>query len=411
MKIALEMRPKVLDDIIGQEKATGKNSILRKMINKDLLSSIVLYGPPGVGKTSIAMVISNCVDADFHKVNAVSAGKKDLENVIKIAQSNLEDNKKTILFVDEIHRFNKAQQDYLLPFVEEGVVILIGATTENPLFEVNAAIVSRSQLIELQPITTTDIVGLLKKTISIYFKDCEYEDNTLEFIADQSNGDIRKALDTLELASTDETKVTMDMLKAIIQKPNLIYDKDGSNHFDVASAFIKSIRGSDPNATEYYLARMLEAGEDINFIARRITIAASEDIGNADPQAICVATNAMLAVKQIGMPEARIILSQAALYLAMAPKCNTAKVSIDTALKYVRKHPSNEVPEHLRAPHYNEFKEVENRSQYIYPHDYKNGWCEQQYMPDSVKEKFYKNSHIGYENVQATYQNEIRKKV
>lgn len=410
MKLAIDMRPKVLEDIVGQEHITNEKSILRKMVDNELLSSIILYGPPGTGKTSIAEVIANCTDAEFHKVNAVSSGKKDLEKIIDTAKKNLESNKRTILFIDEIHRFNKAQQDYLLPFVEDGTIILIGATTENPLFEVNSAIVSRSQLVELHPITINNIIEVLNKAINKYYTSQKFEDNVLEYIAEQANGDIRHALNTLEICcGVSDDIVTLELVQSIIQKPNIKYDKDGTNHFDTASAFIKSIRGSDPNATEYYLAKMLEAGEDIKFIARRIVIAASEDIGNADPQAIVVATNAALAVERIGMPEARIILSQAALYLAMAPKCNTAKVSIDKALKYVRQHPNNNVPEYLRAPHYNNNKEVEHCSDYLYPHDYNNGWCKQRYLPEGVNEKFYTNSHIGYEQTQAEYQNSVRK--
>ena len=409
MKLALEMRPKTLDDIVGQEHITNEKSILRKMVDNEILSSIILYGPPGTGKTSIASVIANTTNADFHIINAVASGKKDIEKIVQIAKDNLIDHKNTILFIDEIHRFNKAQQDYLLPFVEDGTIILIGATTENPLFEVNSAIVSRSQLIILNPITTTNIIEVLNKAIIKYYTNKKFKDNTLEYIAEQANGDIRYALNTLELACGIDNTISIELIQSILQKPNIQYDKDGTNHFDTASAFIKSIRGSDPNATEYYLAKMLEAGEDIKFIARRIMISASEDIGNADPQALVVATNAALAIERIGMPEARIILSQAALYLAMAPKCNTAKVSIDNALKYIRKHPTNNVPEHLRAPHYNKDKQIEHCSKYLYPHDYPNHWCKQRYLPEDVNEKFYTNSHIGYEETQATYQNNIRR--
>lgn len=409
MKLALEMRPKTLDDIVGQEHITNEKSILRKMVDNELLSSIILYGPPGTGKTSIASVIANTTNADFYIINAVASGKKDIEKIVQIAKDNLIDHKNTILFIDEIHRFNKAQQDYLLPFIEDGTIILIGATTENPLFEVNSAIVSRSQLIMLNPITITNIIEVLNKAIIKYYTNKKFEDNTLEYIAEQANGDIRYALNTLELACGIDNTISIKLIQSILQKPNIQYDKDGTNHFDTASAFIKSIRGSDPNATEYYLAKMLEAGEDIKFIARRIMISASEDIGNADPQALIVATNAALAIERIGMPEARIILSQAALYLAMAPKCNTAKVSIDNALKYIKKHPTNNVPKHLRAPHYNKDKQIEHCSDYLYPHDYPNHWCKQRYLPEDVNEKFYTNSHIGYEETQANYQNNIRR--
>lgn len=409
MKLAIKMRPKVLEDIVGQEHITNEKSILRKMVDNALLSSIILYGPPGTGKTSIATVIANSTDADFHKINAVSSGKKDIEQIVKIAQKNLEDNKRTILFIDELHRFNKAQQDYLLPFVEDGTVILIGATTENPLFEVNSAIISRSYLITLNPISKEAILQVLHKAVDLYITQSVPED-TLKLIADQANRDIRQALNILELSSgVSEDIITTDTVKSIIQKPNLLYDKDGTHHYDTISAFIKSMRGSDPNAVEYYLAKMLESGEDIKFIARRIIICASEDVGNADPQALVVATNAFLAIERIGMPEARIILSQAALYIAMAPKCNTAEISIDNAINYVKQYPNNDIPEYLRSPHYNEHKKIEHCSEYLYPHDFENGWCKQRYLPEGVNEKFYTNSHIGYEQTQAEYQNNIRK--
>lgn len=411
MNLAAKMRPITINDIVGQPNITKEDSIVRKMIECNILQSLILYGPPGTGKTSIATVIANSTKADFHKINAVSSGKKDIENVVKIAKENEEKQLATILFIDEIHRFNKAQQDYLLPFVEDGTITLIGATTENPLFSVNSAIISRTYLIQLEPISINDTVIVLKKAIEKYYKNThsEVSDDILELIAEQANSDIRQALNILEMCSVLTESITIDTVKSVIQKPNLMYDKDGSNHFDTASAFIKSMRGSDPNATVYYLAKMLESGEDIVFIARRIMIAASEDVGNADPNALIVATNASLAVERIGMPEARIILSQAALYVAMAPKCNTAKTSIDNAIKYIRKHPNNTIPEYLRAPHYNSNKEVEHCSEYLYPHNYKDGWCSQKYLPVGVTEKFYSNSHIGYENNQAEYQNNVRK--
>lgn len=411
MDLAMKMRPKNIDDIIGQPDITKEDSIIRKMIEGKLLKSIILYGPPGTGKTSIATVIAENTNTEFHKVNAVESGKKDVEKVIAIAKENLKEDKQTILFIDEIHRFNKAQQDYLLPYIEDGTIVLIGATTENPLFSVNSAIVSRCSLFQLNPIAASDIKLVLHKAIEKYYNDklSEVSDDVLEVISDLANSDIRQALNILELCFSISESVTLDTVKTVIQKPNLQYDKDGTNHYDTISAFIKSIRGSDPNATEYYLAKMLESGEDPIFIARRIVIAASEDIGNADPQAITVATSAFLATEKIGMPEARIILSQAALYLAMAPKCNTAKTSIDNAIKYIHKHPNNTIPEHLRAPHYTGDKHFEHCSDYLYPHDYQNGWCKQRYLPDGVNERFYHNSHIGYEDDQATYQNNIRK--
>ena len=414
--LAVRMRPKTIDEIVGQDHLTHKDSILWKMVHNELLSSIILYGPPGTGKTSIAQVIAECVHADFHTVNAVSSGKKDIESVIDIAKKNLENQQNTILFIDEIHRFNKAQQDYLLPFVENGTVILIGATTENPHFEVNKAIMSRSRLFVLHEITNDDIVKVLDRALTDErgLKDCgkTVSSEIMNLIAEQANGDIRQALSTLELAVglTDGNEVSIDTVKDIIQKPHLQYDKDGDMHYDTISAFIKSMRGSDPDAVLYYLARMIEAGEDPKFIARRIFVHASEDVGNADPMAICVAASAMYAVTTIGLPEARINLAQAALYVAMAPKSNTSCVGIDAALEYVKNHPDNDIPPAMKDTHYKGASKLGNGAGYLYPHDFPNHWVEQQYLPDSAKEEqFYFNSHIGYEDTQANYQNNIRK--
>lgn len=415
--LAVRMRPQTIDEIVGQSDILSRDSLLTKMIKEDMLSSIILYGPPGTGKTTIANVIAKSTNACFERVNAVTDGKKELEKVCLLGRKNLtEDNTKTILFIDEIHRFNKTQQDYLLPFVEQGFVILIGATTENPFFEVNKALVSRSTIFELKPVSVPDIVPLLERAL----KDCDRglgqenltaDADVLSLIAEQANGDVRHSLSLLELSAVSVGKngtITTDTVKSIIQRPNLTYDKDGDKHYDTISAFIKSMRGSDPDAVLYYLARMITAGEDPKFIARRIMIAASEDVGNADPMALVIATNASLAAERIGWPESQIILSQAALYIAMAPKSNTACAGIAKAMDYVAKHPSNEIPAHLQDAHYKGAAKLGHGAGYQYPHDYPNHWCSQSYLPDSVTECFYKNSHMGYESDQADYQNRVR---
>lgn len=414
--LAVRMRPQTIDEIVGQSDILNSDSLLTKMIKEDMLSSIILYGPPGTGKTTIANVIANSTNAKFEQVNAVTDGKKELEKVCTQARKDLEaDKTRTILFIDEIHRFNKTQQDYLLPFVEQGFIILIGATTENPFFEVNKALVSRSTIFELKPIDANDIQVLLKRTLDdadrgLKNENLNVDDDVLSFIAEQANGDARHSLSLLELAALSAGKngtITINTVKNIIQKPNLLYDKDGDKHYDTISAFIKSMRGSDPDATLYYLARMITAGEDPKFIARRIMIAASEDVGNADPMALVIATNASLAAERIGWPESRIILSQAALYVAMAPKSNTAYKGIDLAMDYVAAHPSNDVPAHLQDAHYKSAAKLGHGVGYDYPHDHTNHWCPQRYLPESVQEYFYHNSHMGYEATQAAYQNKI----
>jgi putative ATPase len=415
--LAVRMRPQTIDEIVGQKDILDENSLLTQMIKNDLLSSIILYGPPGTGKTTIANVIANSTNAKFAQVNAVTDGKKELEKICMQGKKDLEnDGTRTILFIDEIHRFNKAQQDYLLPFVEQGIVVLIGATTENPYFEVNKALVSRSTIFELKPVTAEDMIICLNRTLNdaergLKENNLVIDDDTKMFIAEQANGDVRRALSLLELSAVvvgDGGTITVDTVKSIIQKPNLTYDKDGDKHYDTISAFIKSMRGSDPDAVLYYLARMITAGEDPKFIARRIMIAASEDVGNADPMAIVVATNAALAAERIGWPESQIILSQAALYVAMAPKSNSACTGIEKAMAYVADHPSNDVPTHLQDAHYKSAAKLGHGIGYKYPHDFPNHWCEQNYLPDSVTEYFYQNSHQGYEAIQANYQNSIR---
>lgn len=413
--LANRMRPTTIDEIVGQKHLLNQDALLYKMINNDTLTSIILYGPPGTGKTTIAHVIANTTQSEFAELNAVESGKKDIENVCKKAKEALENNKRTILFIDEIHRFNKTQQDYLLPFVEHGTVILIGATTENPYFEINPALVSRSVIFELKPIDKDDITDLINKALTNTEKglgdlSLSIDDNALNLITEQSNGDVRHALSLLELASLIATNstITADNVKEIIQRPHIHYDKDGDKHYDTISAFIKSMRGSDPDAVLYYLAKMILSGEDPKFIARRIMIHASEDVGNADPMALVVATNAALAVERIGFPEGRIILSQAALYIAMAPKSNAACLGIDAAINYIKSHPSNDIPDHLKDAHYKSAKKLGHGVGYQYPHDYPNHWCPQQYLPDNVNEYFYHNSHLGYEKEQADYQNSIR---
>ncbi len=415
--LAVAMRPHHIDDIVGQKHILQPGSLLHKMITQDKLYSIILYGPPGTGKTTIARVIAETTNAEFEQLNAVSSGKKDIETVCKKAANGRQEDstKQCILFIDEIHRFNKAQQDYLLPFVESGDIVLIGATTENPYFEVNPALVSRSVLFQLKPIDEEDIMTLIDKAVNDaehgLAKDGKYTitDDAKLHIARQSAGDARHSMSILELASlhTDTNEITLDDVIAVIQKPHLQYDKSGDKHYDTISAFIKSIRGSNPDAALYYLARMLESGEDPKFIARRIMISASEDVGNADPMALVLATNASLAVERIGLPEGNLILSQAVLYLAMAPKSNSATTGIMNALEYIKTHPTSEVPPHLRDAHYKSAKKLGHGVGYLYPHDYPNHYVQQSYLPDGVNTRFYQNSHVGYEASQAAYLNQI----
>ncbi len=373
--LASRMRPRTLEEVVGQRHIIGKDKLLYRAILADKLSSILLYGPPGTGKTTLAKVIANSSKAEFMSLNATVSGKKDMEEVIQKAKENRGMyGKKTILFIDEIHRFHKGQQDYLLPFVEDGTVILIGATTENPYFEVNSALISRSIIFELKPLEKEEIAQLIKKAIEdeergmgIYQAVIEQE--AVEFLADMANGDARTALNALELGilTTErqkDGKIHIDLKTAseCIQKRILRYDKEGDNHYDTISAFIKSMRGSDPDATLYYLAKMLYAGESITFIARRIIICASEDVGNADPQALSVAVAASLAIERVGMPEAKIILSQAASYVATAPKSNTALIGIEEAMKVVENVKVAGVPAHLQDAYYKGAKNLSRRS-------------------------------------------------
>ena len=409
--LAARLRPTTLDEVVGQQHIIGRDKLLYRAIKADKLSSIILYGPPGTGKTTLAMVIANTTSAEFTSINATAAGKKDMEEVVTCAKQTLGAyGKKTILFIDEIHRFNKGQQDYLLPFVEDGTIILIGATTENPYFEVNGALLSRSVIFELKPLTQDDIKSLLLRAVNDVEKclgsyDAVIEDDALDFLADISNGDARAALTAIELgvlttdrASDGHIHITLEVASECIQRRVVKYDKDGDNHYDTISAFIKSMRGSDPDAAVYYLARMLYAGEDPKFIARRICICASEDVGNADPQALVVATNAFLALERIGMPESQIILSQAATYVACAPKSNAAYGAIELAMQEVRNNQTRPIPAHLQDAHYKSAHKLGHGVGYEYAHDFPNHFSKQRYLPEGLEiGDFYKPGDLGYE--------------
>lgn len=422
LPLASRLRPTTLDEVVGQQHIVGKDKLLYRAIKADKLSSIIFYGPPGTGKTTLAKVIANTTSAEFMQINATSAGKKDMEEVVAAAKNNQGMyGKKTILFIDEIHRFNKGQQDYLLPFVEDGTIILIGATTENPYFEVNPALLSRSVIFELKKLSTEDIRTLLLRAVNDTEKGmgsyhAQMDDDALEFLADMANGDARAALTAIELGilTTDRSEdgiihITLDVASECIQKRVINYDKTGDNHYDTISAFIKSMRGSDPDAAVYYLARMLYAGEDVKFIARRIMILASEDIGNADPQALQVAVAAAQAVERLGMPEARIVLAQAVTYMASAPKSNSAINAIDKAMRVVQETKTPPVPVHLQDAHYKSAGKLGHGKGYKYAHDYKNHYVKQQYLPDGLTgEVFYEPSENGYEQQIRAYYKKIK---
>lgn len=420
--LASRLRPTTLDEMVGQQHIIGKDKLLYRAIKADKLSSIILYGPPGTGKTTLAKVIANTTSAEFLQINATSAGKKDMEEVIVQAKNNQGMyGRKTILFIDEIHRFNKGQQDYLLPFVEDGTVVLIGATTENPYFEVNGALLSRSIIFELKNLSKDDIRTLLLRAVNDREKgmgayDAVIDDDALEFLADISNGDARAALTAIELGilTTDRSEdgkihITLAVASECIQKRVVRYDKSGDNHYDTISAFIKSMRGSDPDAAVYYLARMLYAGEDIKFIARRIMICAAEDVSNADPMALVVATSAAQAVERIGMPEAQIILAQAVAYVASAPKSNSAVCAISDAMEAVRDTMTAPIPVHLQDAHYKSSHKLGHGVGYKYAHDYPNHYVKQQYLPDGLTDrKFYRPGENGYEKNICEYFHKIK---
>ena len=421
--LAARMRPSTLEEVVGQEHIIGKDKLLYRAIKADKLGSLIFYGPPGTGKTTLAQVIANSTSADFQQVNATIAGKKDLEQVITHAIDLMSMyQKKTILFIDEIHRFNKGQQDYLLPYVEDGTIILIGATTENPYFEVNQALISRSRIFQLKSLSKENIITLLKRAAEDAIKgigkdNVILDEEAAEFLAEICDGDARAALNALELAdlTTDRSDdgyihITLSVVEECIQKKAIRYDKDGDNHYDTISAFIKSMRGSDPDATLYYLARMLTAGEDVRFISRRIMIAAAEECGNADPRALQIAVDAALAVERVGMPEGAIILANAATYVANAPKSNASSNGIFMAMDLVEKTGNLPIPPYLKDAHYAGSEKFGNGVGYQYAHDYPNHYVKQQYLPDAIKnERLYHFSDVAYEAKLQQYFNSIGK--
>ena len=411
--LASRLRPTKLSEVVGQNHIIGEDKLLYRAIVADKLGSVIFYGPPGTGKTTLAKVIACTTSAEFKQINATSAGKKDMEEVIQEAKRTVGMyEKKTILFVDEIHRFNKGQQDYLLPYVEDGTIILIGATTENPYFEVNSALISRSIVFELKPLSIEDIKQLIIRAVidkerGLGSYKVAIDEAALDFLADMANGDARSALNAIELGvlTTKRSQdglihITLDVAAECIQRRVLKYDKTGDNHYDTISAFIKSMRGSDPDAAIYYLAKMLYAGEQVAFIARRIMICASEDVSNADPNALVVATAAAQAVERLGMPEARIVLAQAATYVACAPKSNSAICAIDAAMKVVEQQSTSPIPVHLQDSHYKGASKLGHGIGYQYAHNFDNHYINQQYLPDDlVGSVFYEMGDLGYEKV------------
>lgn len=421
--LASRLRPSTLEEIVGQKHIIGKDKLLYRAIKADKISSVIFYGPPGTGKTTLAKVIANTTSADFKQINATIANKKDMEEVVEAAKASMGMyGKKTILFIDEIHRFNKSQQDYLLPFVEDGTLILIGATTENPYFEVNGALLSRSIIFELKPLDKDDIKELIKRAVYDDKKgmgsyDADIDEKAADFLADVCGGDARMALNAIELGilTTERSEdgkihITLAVAEQCIQKRAVRYDKDGDNHYDTVSAFIKSMRGSDVDAAIYYLARMLYAGESVTFIARRILISAAEDVGLADPQALVVANAAAEAVHKIGMPEARIILAEAVAYIASAPKSNSSYNAILEAGQFINNNPMKPIPTHLQDAHYKGAAKLGHGLNYKYAHDYRNHYVKQQYLPDGMEEvKFYNPTNMGYENIIKEHLERIRK--
>lgn len=420
--LAARLRPRTLEEVVGQQHIIGRDKLLYRAIKADKISSIIFYGPPGTGKTTLARVIANTTSAQFTQINATVAGKKDMEEVVEAARKlRGMYGKKTILFIDEIHRFNKGQQDYLLPFVEDGTVVLIGATTENPYFEVNGALLSRSIIFELKPLSKEDVKELIHRAVydserGMGAYQAVIDEDAADFLADIADGDARHALNAVELgvlttqrSADGKIHITLETAQECIQKRAVRYDKTGDQHYDTISAFIKSMRGSDPDAAVYYLARMLYAGEDIKFIARRIMICASEDVGNADPQALQVAVAASLAVERIGMPEAQIILAHAASYVACAPKSNAAVMAIGRAMQEVEATGSLPVPPHLQDAHYKGAAKLGHGLDYKYAHDYPNHYVKQQYLPyELTGREFYSPSGNGYEEKIRAHMRRIR---
>ena len=408
--LASRMRPRTLEEVVGQKHIIGEGKLLYRAIKADKLGSIIFYGPPGTGKTTLAKVIAGTTSAEFRQINATVAGKKDMQAIVGEAK-DLRGmyNKKTILFVDEIHRFNKSQQDYLLPFVEDGTVTLIGATTENPYFEVNKALLSRSNIFELKPLEKKDLLTLIERALldeerGMGLYHAVMPSDARDFLAEISGGDARMALNAIELGvlTTDASPdgnihLTLEVMESCVQRRTIRYDKDGDAHYDTISAFIKSLRGSDPDAAIYYLARMLYAGEDLSFIARRIVISAAEDVGMADPMALVIAESAARSVERIGMPEARIVLAEAVTYIATAPKSNSSYLAIDRALDAVKRN-SAVIPPHLQDAHYAGSAGLGHGTGYLYPHDFENHYVEQNYLPESERgARFYVPGRLGYE--------------
>jgi putative ATPase len=406
------MRPRTIDEFIGQEHFFGPGKLLRRMLEADRLGSLIFYGPPGTGKTALAHVIARHTQCRFQPLNAVASGAKDVREALHEARAELETTgRRTILFVDELHRFNRAQQDILLPEVEEGIVILIGATTQNPFFAINSPLLSRSQIFTFEPLTPDHIKALLRRAVADKERGLgdiavKMHDDALDFLAEISDGDARRALSALEIgvlsalqsgkpAQEQHVEFTLELARDSIQRKSLDYDATGDAHYDVTSAFIKSMRGSNPDAAVYWLARMLEAGEDPRFIARRVVICASEDVGNADPQALVVAAAALQAVEFVGMPEAQLALAQAVTYIATAPKSNAAAMAVWKASEDVRKGRTLPVPQHLRDNHYRGAQKLGHGAGYQYSHDFPGGWVEQSYLPED--KKYYEPTDRGYE--------------
>ena len=395
--LAVRMRPRSLEEIVGQTHILGEGKLLYRAVRADAVGSMILYGPPGSGKTTIAEVISRETKSEFCRLNATMAGKKEMEEVIQEARENFGRGTRTTLFVDEIHRFHKGQQDFLLPYVEDGTVALIGATTENPFFEVNAALLSRSRIFELKPLAAADIAALLRRAMADKERGygnwrAELTEEACAFLADAAGGDARTALNALELAmkttppdADGVIRLTLSVAEESIQKRAVRYDKDGDNHYDTISAFIKSMRGSDPDAAIYYLARMLYAGEDPRFLARRIVICAAEDVGNADPMALVVAESMAAALDRIGMPEGKLLLSQACLYVASAPKSNAATTAIFSALELAERTATAPIPPYLQDAHYRGHEQLGRGKGYLYPHDFPGNYVAQDYLPESLR--------------------------